>query len=81
MVKLSSNEESWGTAVAYDSTHAADLTFSYKAGGNKGTEYAREIGGLAFNVFIRRRTRTPGFTYFVAPDIGGARQVCQLPAQ
>ncbi len=34
-----------------DSAHAADLWFSYRVS-NAGTEYAREIGGLAFNLYI-----------------------------
>ena len=37
-----STGESWGTATAVDSAHAADLWFTYKVR-NTGTEYAREI--------------------------------------
>lgn len=64
-----SSEESWGSATAIDSTHAADLWFSYKVR-NTGTEYAREITNLAFNIYIGDDPN-PAYTYFVAPDIGG----------
>ena len=64
-----SNEESWGTATAVDSAHAADLTFTYKVR-NPGTEYAREIANLAFNLYIGADPN-PAYTYFVAPDLGG----------
>lgn len=64
------SEESWGTAVAENSAHAADLTFTYQVR-NSGTEYAREIGNLAFNIYIGDDPN-PTHTYFVAPDIGGA---------
>ncbi len=64
-----SNAESWGTATAVDSAHAADLWFSYRVS-NTGTEYAREIGGLAFNLYIGDDPN-PVQTYFVAPELGG----------
>lgn len=64
-----SSEESWGTAIAVDSSHAADLWFTYQVR-NTGTEYAREIGDLAFNVYIGDDPN-PAYTYFVAPDLGG----------
>jgi hypothetical protein len=64
-----SNQESWGTATAVDSAHAADLWFTYKVR-NTGTEYAREIADLAFNVYIGDDPN-PAYTYFVAPDLGG----------
>ncbi len=62
--------ESWGIATAVDSAHAADLWFSYKVS-NTGTEYAREIANLAFNLYIGDDPN-PAYTYFVAPDIGGS---------
>ncbi|MCB0186906.1 MAG: hypothetical protein KDE31_21715, partial [Caldilineaceae bacterium] len=65
-----SNEESWSTATAVDSAHAADLTFTYKVR-NTGAEYAREIANLAFNLYIGDDPN-PAYTYFVAPDIGGS---------
>jgi len=37
---------------------------------NSGTEYAREIGNLAFNLYIGNDPN-PAYTYFVAPDLGG----------
>lgn len=64
-----SSEESWGTATAVDSAHAADLWFTYNVI-NNGTEYAREISNLTFNVFLNDDPN-PIITYFVAPDLGG----------
>lgn len=64
-----SSEESWSTATAVDSAHSADLWFSYKVR-NTGTEYAREIADLAFNIYIGDDPN-PVYTYFVAPDLGG----------
>lgn len=62
--------EDWRTATAVDSAHAADLWFTYKVR-NTGNEYAREIADLAFNLYIGDNPN-PAYTYFVAPDIGGA---------
>lgn len=64
-----STQESWGTATAIDSSHAVDLWFTYQVR-NVGTEYAREIGDLAFNVYIGDDPN-PAITYFVGPDLGG----------
>jgi hypothetical protein len=64
-----SSEESWSIATAVDSAHAADLWFTYKVR-NSGTEYAREIANLAFNVYIGDDPN-PATTYFVGPDLGG----------
>jgi len=64
-----STAESWGTATAVDSSHAADLWFTYQVR-NTGTEYAREIGNLAFNIYIGDDPN-PATTYFVANDVGG----------
>ncbi len=65
-----SNGESWGNATAADSAHTADLRFTYKVR-NTGTEYARQIGNLAFNLYIGD-SPDPAYTYFVAPDLGGS---------
>ncbi len=71
-----SNGESWGNATAQDSAHAADLWFTYRVR-NTGTEYAREIGDLTFNLYIgdpatgSGQAADPAYTYFVANDIGG----------
>lgn len=62
--------EDWRTATALDSAHAADLWFTYKVR-NTGTEYARQIGNLAFNLYIGDDPN-PATTYFVAPDLGGS---------
>jgi hypothetical protein len=64
-----SSNESWGTATAVDSSHAADLWFTYKVR-NTGMEYAREIADLAFNIYIGDGP-DPAYTYFVGPDLGG----------
>ncbi len=64
-----STSEAWGTATAEDSSHAADLWFTYTVR-NTGTEYAREIADLAFNLYIGDDPN-PAYTYFVAPDMGG----------
>ena len=63
-----SSEESWGTATAVDSAHAADLWFSYTVQ-NTGTDYAREIANLAFNIYLDDAPN-PIVTYFVGPDLG-----------
>jgi hypothetical protein len=41
----------WSTAWAVDSGHAADLTFSFTVQ-NTGTDCAREITGMVFNVYL-----------------------------
>ncbi|HOT93195.1 MAG TPA: CARDB domain-containing protein [Anaerolineae bacterium] len=64
-----SSGESWGTATAVNSAHAAELWFTY-AISNTGTEYAREIADLAFNIYIGDDPN-PAYTYFVGPDLGG----------
>jgi len=46
-----SSQESWGTATAVDSSRAAVLWFDFQVR-NSGTEYAREISNLAFNVYV-----------------------------
>jgi len=65
-----SNGESWGNATALNTVHTADLWFTYKVR-NTGTEYARQIGNLAFNLYIGDDPN-PAYTYFVAPDLGGS---------
>ena len=64
-----SSSESWGNATAQDSAHAADLWFTYKVR-NTGTEYAREIANLTFNIYIGDDPN-PAYTYHVANDLGG----------
>lgn len=41
----------WSTATAVDSSHAANMTFSFKVN-NIGTDNAREISDTLFNIFI-----------------------------
>ncbi len=43
--------QTWETAWAVDSSHAADLTFDFTVA-NLGTEYARELTGVIFNVYL-----------------------------
>jgi hypothetical protein len=64
-----SSSQSWGTATAVDTAHAADLTFTYRIS-NKGTDYAREIGSIAFNIYVGDDAN-PVYTYYPAADIGG----------
>jgi len=64
-----SSSESWSTATAVNSAHAADLWFTYRVR-NSGTDYAREIANLAFNIFIGDDPN-PAITHFVASDLGG----------
>ena len=53
--------ENWSTAWAIDSSHAADLTFTYTIK-NTGTEYARELTGVIFNIYLGDDT-TPIISY------------------
>lgn len=53
--------ENWSTAWAVDSSHAANLTFNYTVK-NTGTEYARELTGLVFNIYLGDDT-TPIISY------------------
>ena len=64
-----SSGESWGTATAVDSSHAADMWFSYEVK-NIGTDYARQICNVAFNVYIGDDPN-PATTYFVSHDLDG----------
>jgi len=53
--------ENWSTAWAVDSSHAANLTFNYTIK-NTGTEYARELTGLVFNIYLGD-DKTPIISY------------------
>jgi hypothetical protein len=53
--------QNWSTAWAVDSSHAADLTFNYTVQ-NSGTEYARELTNLVFNIYIGD-DKLPSITY------------------
>jgi hypothetical protein len=65
-----SNADTWETATAIDSAHAANLRFTYKVR-NDGAEYAREICGLTFNVYLGDDPN-PAITYSVASQVGGS---------
>ncbi len=47
--------EDWSTAWAQDTSHAADLTFNYTIR-NTGTDYAQEVSGLTFNIYLGNDT-------------------------
>lgn len=64
-----SSGESWAIATAVNSAHAANLRFTYSVR-NVGTDYAKEIGNLVFNIYIGEDPN-PAYTYHVAPDLGG----------
>jgi len=65
--------DNWSTATAVDSSHAADLRFTYHIV-NDGTEYAREVSSLTFNIYIGSDPN-PVYTYCAV----GATSSCQLP--
>ena len=60
--------ESWSSATAIDTAHAADLRFSYNIV-NNGTEYAREVTSLLFNIYIGDDPN-PAYTYVAVGDTG-----------
>lgn len=64
-----STEEAWGTATAVNSAHSADFWFTYRIT-NDGSEYAREVSDLTFNVYLGDAPH-PVHTYFVSSDLGG----------
>lgn len=65
--------ESWANATAVDTAHAADLRFTYNLV-NTGTEYAREVTSLIFNIYIGDN---PNAAYsYVA--VGATGQIAQI---
>jgi hypothetical protein len=68
--------QSWSIATAIDTTHAADLRFTYNIV-NNGTEYAREITSLLFNVYIGDDPN-PANTYVA---VGASGQVAVIENQ
>ena len=64
-----SDAESWGDATATNSAKAAQLTFRYFVR-NTGTEYAREVGDVAFSIYVGDDPN-PIATHLVADDIHG----------
>ena len=59
--------EEWSTATAVDTSHAADLTFVYQVK-NAGSDNARAISGIIFNILIGDQ---PPMSYFASQqDIG-----------
>lgn len=61
--------KSEGTAVAENTSHAADLWFAYEIS-NIGTDYAREICNLSINLYIGD-DESPAATYYPGSDLGG----------
>ena len=53
--------DNWSQSIATDTSHAADLRFTYKIV-NNGTEYAREVTSLTFNIYIGSDSN-PAHTY------------------
>ncbi|RJP53338.1 MAG: hypothetical protein C4586_01555 [Anaerolineaceae bacterium] len=64
---------SWSTATAVDSSHAADLRFTYNIV-NNGTEYAREVASLTFNIYIGNNLN-PAYTYVA---VGSTGQIAKI---
>jgi hypothetical protein len=64
---------SWSTAIAVDSSHAADLRFTYNIV-NNGTEYAREVSSLTFNIYIGSNPN-PAYTYVA---VGATGQIAKV---
>lgn len=66
--------ENWSQSIATDPTHAADLRFTYHIV-NNGTEYAREINSLTFNIYIGSDPN-PAVTYCAI----GSTSNCEIPS-
>ena len=60
------NQESWETATAIDTNHSANFWFTYNVM-NNGTEYAREIRNVTFNIYLGD-SANPIYTYQVSND-------------
>ena len=69
--------EAWSTATTIDTTHAADLQFTFRVR-NLGTDYAREISSLLFNIYIGNEPE-PIVTYNVIQQIGAIQN--QFPGE
>jgi hypothetical protein len=65
--------ESWSNATAIDTAHAADLRFTYNIV-NNGTEYAREVTSLLFNIYIGDDPN-PAYTYVA---VGATGQIAKV---
>lgn len=63
--------QNWSTAWAVDSSHAADLSFDYSIK-NTGTEYARELTNLVFNIYIGDDTE-PTISYPAWEQFAGGK--------
>ncbi|MCL4267345.1 MAG: PKD domain-containing protein [Anaerolineae bacterium] len=68
--------ESWSNATAVDTAHAADLRFTYNIV-NNGTEYAREVTSLLFNIYIGNDLN-PAYSYVAVGDTGQIAQIENL---
>jgi hypothetical protein len=60
--------ENWSTAWAQDTVHSADLRFTYRVC-NFGADYAREVTGLLFNIYLGDDPN-PIHTYNASAQIG-----------
>lgn len=68
--------ESWSDATAANTAHAADLRFSYEIT-NSGTEYARQITSLIFNIYMGDN-QNPIITYIAVGETGQIAQIENL---
>jgi hypothetical protein len=60
--------ESWSNSTAVNTAYAADLRFTYNIV-NNGTEYAREVTSLLFNIYIGDDPN-PAYTYVAVGETG-----------
>jgi hypothetical protein len=60
--------EAWSEATAINTAHAADLRFTYNIV-NNGTEYAREVTSLLFNIYIGDDPN-PAYSYVAVGETG-----------
>jgi hypothetical protein len=68
--------ENWSSSTAYDTSHSADLKFTYSIK-NYGTEYAREISSLVFNIYIGDNDN-PASTYVAVGSTGQIENIENL---
>ena len=65
--------ELWSDATALDTSHSADMRFTYNII-NNGTEYAREVSSLIFNIYLGNDPN-PIHTFVAVGDNGQISQI------
>ncbi|MBI5964085.1 MAG: hypothetical protein HY863_11460 [Chloroflexi bacterium] len=65
--------QTWENAQSSDTNHSADLRFTYNIV-NNGTEYAREVTSLTFNIYIGNNPN-PAYTYVA---VGATGQIAKV---